>query len=235
VPEAVVAAAPPTVTRSSVAVGAIAAVAVIVLGVGAVMLARKPDKPQPRRDLPPVAAAERRGDPAAQVTKIKTDPGTARPAAALNAVARREGPLRVAVLKFQNVGKDPQLSALEQGIGETAVSTMAGATAAVQLIERSDLDSEIGEIDRGKDEHFDKLSMAKLGQLEGIQIAVQGGFQRAGKALRITARFIRVETGEVIDTLTVTRPVRQIFAAQDEVARGLSQKLQAIAAKEAAR
>jgi hypothetical protein len=39
----------------------------------------------------------------------------------------------------------------------------------------------------------------------------------------------------VIDTLTVTRPARQIFAAQDEVARGLTDKLQAIAAKEAAR
>ena len=146
--------------------------------------------------------------------------------------AKLEGPLRVAVLKFKNVGADKDLVGLELGIGETAVSAMSAAGGDVTLVERSDIESDIGELDRSKDEHFDKATIAEKGKLEGVQVAVQGGFQRAGKLVRITARFVRVENGEIVDTLTVTRPARDVFGAQDEVARGLKQKLVALAALE---
>lgn len=141
------------------------------------------------------------------------------------------GPLRVAVLKFKNVGADEGLRALEEGIGETAVNALAGAKG-VELFERNDIDSDIGEIDRAGDFHFDKLSVAKVGQLKGVEYAVQGGFQRAGSKLRITARFVRVKDGEVVDTLTVTQSVHDVFGAQDAVARGLKTRLLALAAKE---
>jgi hypothetical protein len=48
----------------------------------------------------------------------------------------------------------------------------------------------------------------------------------------LPARFVRVENGEIVDTLTVTRPVKDLFGAQDEVAKGLTQKLLALAALE---
>jgi TolB-like protein/predicted Ser/Thr protein kinase len=143
--------------------------------------------------------------------------------------ARAGGPLRVAVLKFKNVGAEASLAMLELGIGETAVNAMAQAKGDVTLVERSDIESDVGEIDRANDEHFDKATLAQKGKLEGVQVAVQGGFQRAGNKVRITARFVRVANGEIVDTLTVTRPVRDLFGAQDEVARGLSQKLLALA------
>jgi len=152
--------------------------------------------------------------------------------AKLPSTSKLDGPLRVAVLKFKNVGADKELNGLELGIGETAVSAMSTAGGAVTLIERSDIESDIGELDRAKDDHFDKATIAEKGKLEGVQMAVQGGFQRAGKLVRITARFVRVENGEIVDTLTVTRPARDVFGAQDEVARGLKQKLVALAALE---
>ncbi|HWE28444.1 MAG TPA: hypothetical protein VHB97_10600, partial [Polyangia bacterium] len=153
-------------------------------------------------------------------------PSTSKP------MTKEDGPLRVAVLKFKNVGGDKELTGLELGIGETAVSAMSTAGGAVTLIERSDIESDIGELDRAKDDHFDKGTIAERGKLEGVQMAVQGGFQRAGKLVRITARFVRVDSGEIVDTLTVTRPARDVFGAQDEVARGLKQKLVALAALE---
>ena len=146
--------------------------------------------------------------------------------------SKLDGPLRVAVLKFKNVGADKELAGLELGIGETAVSAMSTAGGDVTLIERSDIESDIGELDRAKDEHFDKMTIAEKGKLEGVQVAVQGGFQRAGKLVRITARFVRVENGEIVDTLTVTKPARDVFGAQDEVASRLKQKLVALAALE---
>ena len=142
-------------------------------------------------------------------------------------------PLRVAVLKFQNLSKDPALDGMSLGIGETAASSMVGvAKGRMQLIERGDIESDIGEIDRGKDEHFDKSTTALAGKLNGVEIAVQGGFQRVGRTMRITARFVRVETGEIIDTLHVDGRVRKTFDMQDDVANALRGKLVALVDKE---
>ena len=163
----------------------------------------------------------------------KTNAGNLNPVLNRPGQGTAAGPLRVAVLKFKNIGADSSLAFLEQGIGETALTELSGSSKAVQLIERNDIDSDISEIDRAGDFHFDALSVAKLGQLSGIEYAVQGGFQKAGSKLRITARFVRVETGEVLDTLAVTRPAKDPFKLQDEVAKGLREKLLALAAKEA--
>jgi serine/threonine-protein kinase len=141
------------------------------------------------------------------------------------------GPLRVAVLRFQNVSSDQSLAALRDGIGETVVAGM-GNFPGVTLIERNDIDSDIGEIDRGGDFHFDAATVARLGQLKGVEVAVQGGFQRAGGKLRLTARFVRVENGEILESATVTRAASDVLGAQDELARLLRQKLPAVVAAE---
>jgi TolB-like protein len=159
------------------------------------------------------------------------------PAANPNAVIARPGsdegagPLRVSVLKFKNVGNDPNLSSLELGIGETALSEMGANAKGVRFIERANLDEDIAEIDRAGDVHFNPQEVAKLGRLQGAQVAVLGGFQKAGSQLRITARFVRVENGQILDSLTVTQPARNPLKAQDEVARGLTKKLVELAAK----
>jgi TolB-like protein len=158
----------------------------------------------------------------AQVEKTAPAPTENRAAAATPPPA---GPLRVAVLRFKNIGKDPKLEVLEEGIGETAIDKMRQAGAGVNLLERNDLESDIGEIDRGKDEHFDKASVATLGQLQGVELAIQGGFQQLGKTVRVTARFIRVQDGEIVDSLTVNGQREKLLQLEDEVATGLSHKL----------
>jgi serine/threonine-protein kinase len=140
------------------------------------------------------------------------------------------GPLRVAVLKFKNVSADQKLSGLETGVGETALTRLA-TTPGVSVIERADLESDIGEIDKRGDVHFDPSTIARMGQLKGIEVAIQGGFQRAGKEVRITARLVKVENGEILDTLAVTHSTHDVFGAQDAVADGLYKKLKALAEK----
>jgi TolB-like protein len=112
------------------------------------------------------------------------------------------------------------------------VTALVGASKNVTLIERDDIDSDVKEIDRAGDFHFDALTVAQSGKLKGIEYAVQGGFQKVGKQLRITARFVRVETGEVLDTLKVDSPSSDVFKAQDQVADKLKVKLVALADKE---
>jgi serine/threonine protein kinase len=217
--------------------------ALVGLAIGAILVTRTPKAVDPT-PTPPTTAnptpptdvnVQKPGDNTVvsnSNSNPNVNPGNLNPVVNRPGQGTAAGPLRVAVLKFKNIGADAQLAFLEQGIGETALTELSGSTKAVQLIERNDIDSDISEIDRAGDFHFDAISVAKLGQLKGIEYAVQGGFQKAGSKLRITARFVRVETGEVLDTLTVTRGAKDPFKAQDEVAAGLKDKLLALAVKE---
>jgi len=205
-------------------------------------------RPPPDRDRPkdPPTVTARPGDVATPPTPTPTTnpgaPPTTQNAAPLpglnpsNVTQRpgqgvKEGPLRVAVLKFKNMSSDPELSMLEKGIAETAVNDLVGKVPNVTILERNDLDSDISEIDKAGDFHFDSLTVAKLGQLKGVEYAIQGGIQKWKGQMRITARFVRVENGEVLDTLTYTGRVSP-FKAQDEVAAGLGEKLRLLAKKE---
>ena len=214
-----------------------AALGLVAIGVGAVLYLRGGHEPVNVNDNVNVSVnVKRPGDTTNPPTKVPMGDVIANakqlPPPLKSGQGLAKGPLRVAVLKFKNVGADPALEMLSQGIGETALSALTGSTQGVQLIERNDIESDVGEIDRAGDAHFDALTVAKLGQLKGIEYAVQGGFQKAGSKLRITARFVRVENGELLDTLMVTRPAKDVFAAQDAVAKGLREKLLALAAKE---
>jgi TolB-like protein len=153
------------------------------------------------------------------------------PVAAPVAVAPRSGPLRVAILKFKNLSGDAALDMLERGIGETAVTTLAGQIPKITLLERNDLESNITEIDRAGDLHFDPATVARLGKLEGLEYAVLGGIQASGGQIRITARIVRVENGEVLHSISHTA-TGSVFDAQDEVARLIEAKLRLLAEKE---
>jgi serine/threonine-protein kinase len=210
-----------------VALVAAGATVLVLAGAGVILVGHKRSvEPATTGSAVPVARPDA-PTPGPVVQNARPTPPTPR-----TGQGKAEGPLRVAVLKFKNVGADARLNALEQGIGESALTSLANASKDVTLIERADIDSDVQEIDRGGDVHFDPLTVAKAGQLKGIELAVQGGFQRVGQKVRITARLVRVETGEILDTLQVTRPAGDVFEAQDAVAAGLRQKLIAVAEKE---
>jgi TolB-like protein/predicted Ser/Thr protein kinase len=195
----------------------LAAVGAVVIAGGVAAFALRAPKPDPK---PPVVVKP----PETPAAKIEPPPQQK-----IELQAAPVGPMRVAVLKFKNVGNDAKLMPLELGIPETAGTKLVG-TPGVTVMERSDLDSDIGEIDKRGDVHFDAATVARLGQLKGIEVAVQGGFQRAGKEVRITARFVKVENAEVLATVVVTHSVHDVFGAQDAVADGLLPKLKALAA-----
>ena len=90
------------------------------------------------------------------------------------------------------------------------------------------LDGAIGELDRAGDFHFNKDAVMKAGEQKGAQVLVVGGVQRAGGKYRVSARFVRVQDGEVLDTFLITARAKDPFKAQDELAEGLAEKLYAL-------
>jgi len=93
---------------------------------------------------------------------------------------------------------------LELGIGETRQRMPRPAAGHAHRAQRHRDD--IGEIDRAKDEHFDKSTLAQKASSRASHGGA-GGFQRAGKLVRITARsYASKRRG--LDTIMVTRPSR---------------------------
>jgi len=143
------------------------------------------------------------------------------------------GPVRVAVLRFKNLGADPSLNVLVEGISEqvtTVLSELRGDTPdRIVLLERNQFDDQnLPELLRGKDEYMDQATVARIGRVLGVEVLVQGAFSRLDDQLRIVARFSRVENGEILDSLTLTAPAKsgaQIFALQDRVAAELRDRL----------
>lgn len=153
----------------------------------------------------------------------------------LPALAAREGP--VAVMPFRNLNQDPELQWLEAGIAETLLSDLKRG-AKVAVVERGQVDRVLAELSLQLDPKSEVTAAAKVGRLVGARTVVVGGFQKAGGALRITARFVDVETGVVEETAKATGPLREVFALQDEIAAALvgkPAKRRAKAAKRPAR
>jgi len=127
------------------------------------------------------------------------------------------GPVRVCVLKFRNLSGDTSLAPLELALSE-AVVTDVGDQPGMRLIERGQLDLPMEEQDFTQGARVDPETRARLGRIVGAEVVVLGSFQQAGDVLRIAARFVHVETGEVLDTARVEGPASNSFAVQDALA-----------------
>lgn len=129
----------------------------------------------------------------------------------------RTGPLRLSILPFKNVGQDAELSFLEAGLAEVLVTDF-GHVKDLQLIERGQIDVDIGEIEFSQSKYVDPKTKAALGLIKGAEVVVLGAFQRGGDRLRATARFVDVETGRILSAVRVDRPAEDVFELQDALA-----------------
>ena len=133
---------------------------------------------------------------------------------AANAHAAAKGP--VAVLPFQNLNQNPDSQWMSRGIAETLISDIRkyGGTT---VVERDQLDRALAEVAFQQSKATDVSTATQIGRIVGARTVVVGSYQQAGTQLRITARFVVVESGVVEDTAKATGSVKDIFKLQDEV------------------
>lgn len=127
------------------------------------------------------------------------------------------GPVRVCVLEFRDLSGSPELSSLKQALVESVVTDI-GQMAGLRLIERGQLDLPLKEQDFTHGSRVDPETRARLGRIIGAEVVVLGSFQQAGSVLRASARFVHVETGEVLDTARVEGPALNPLEVQDALA-----------------
>lgn len=138
-------------------------------------------------------------------------------AAALLLSAPPAPPPPVAVMPFKNLGGDASLDWMAAGIADTMISDLRREK--VPVVERDQISRALGEIlaqgARATDE--DASAAARVGKLVGARTVVVGGYQLAGKQLRINARFVEVETGVVQEAAKATGAASDPFAVQDQI------------------
>lgn len=121
----------------------------------------------------------------------------------------------VAVMPFKD------LSGARSSIGEAireTVTTDLREFAGMRVIERGNLDQVIAEQNlQGRQADLDPLSTVKIGKLLGATLIVGGAYQKAGGHVRLTARFVKVETGEIVGTAKVDGPSSDFLQLQDRV------------------
>ena len=163
------------------------------------------------------------------------------PAAAGQALpppAGQAAPPTVVVLPFANLGGQPEDDWIGAGIAETVATDLRTAGATVVLSGAGPSGpggngpgnggSGNGGSDNGGSD-ADGWAGGRLGldgyRALGAEWVVEGGHQRSGDRLRLTARIVAVETGGIAYSAHVDGTRHDIFDAQDAIAEALVERL----------
>ncbi|MEZ5316076.1 MAG: winged helix-turn-helix domain-containing protein [Vicinamibacterales bacterium] len=152
-------------------------------------------------------AAPATGDPIA---------GTGRGQASASGVEPVPDPARtVVVLDFDNLTGDVDIAWLSAGIAETVTGDLA-ALGHFRVIDRWSV---------VQTSRRTGPSARAVGGALGARLAVTGGFQRRGAALRINARVADLVSGETLADAKVDGTLDDVFALQDAIVASLARAL----------
>jgi TolB-like protein len=132
-------------------------------------------------------------------------------------VSAAAGPT-VAVLPFAD------LAGGGRGVGEAireTVTTELRAVAGLRVVERGRLDAVIGE-QALQGREVDVPRAVAVGKLAGATLIATGAYQRVGDDIRLTARFVSVESGVIVGSAKVDGAAGDFLALQDRIAAELA-------------
>lgn len=130
----------------------------------------------------------------------------------------------LAIMNFANITGNTADDWLGVGIAETVTAdlknieglTVIGRERVYEVLRRMSAAPSSGE---------DVVFATRVGQEIGARWIVCGGYQRVGEMVRITARLVEVESGEVTRTVKIDGRMNEIFELQDKIVFELSQGL----------
>ena len=146
----------------------------------------------------------------------------AQPVASKKAVAA-PSKARVAILYFDYSGNDEELSFLRKGLTQMLVTDLS-QDANLILIERTDLEAVLAELELNKSKTIDRATAARIGKLLGAQYLITGGYFSFKGRMRVDAKIIDVETG-VTRGVGVSRHQDNFLALETELASKLATAL----------
>jgi len=122
----------------------------------------------------------------------------------------------IAVMPFRDLtGKGkPHIGEAIREVVASDLKSLSG----VRIVERGSLDKILKEMRvQASLKEVEDDTAAKLGKVVGASVMVIGAFQEESGQIRLTARFVRVETSEVMGSAKVDGNIKQFFRLQDRV------------------
>jgi TolB-like protein/predicted Ser/Thr protein kinase len=127
-------------------------------------------------------------------------------------------PPAVAVMSFTNITGNGEDDWLGTGIAETVTADLKGVLGLAAL-GRERVHETLRKL--GAEGPPDDAQAVQAGRELGVRFVLNGGFQRAGEAVRVTARLTDIATGIVVRTVKIDGRLDEIFDLQDRIAREL--------------
>jgi serine/threonine protein kinase/tetratricopeptide (TPR) repeat protein len=134
-------------------------------------------------------------------------------------------PHGLAVLTFANVTRNSEDDWIGTGIAETVTSDLK-LQQSVVVIGRERIFDVLRQLKADVQAELDEKVATQLGRLVGAEWIISGGYQRIGQMLRITARLVDVETGEILRTVKIDGRIEEIFELQDRIVGEFSADLE---------
>jgi superkiller protein 3 len=131
----------------------------------------------------------------------------------------------VAILDFENANKEvTEDNWLCAGMAETLITKLRQIKD-LRLVERKQILKAMEELNFTATDFFDSEKSGQLAKFLKVDVLLVGGFQHYGNAIRITARFVDVKTGEVLDAVDIKGKMDDIFDLQDQLALKLIENM----------
>jgi serine/threonine-protein kinase len=130
-----------------------------------------------------------------------------------NATTRGPAP-SIAVLAFKNLDRDSQNDALSDGIAEEIATTIGKIPGLSVKAPRSSFSL------RGKN-----LTIQEIGNALNVEYLVDGSLQKSANRLRVRVALLTARNDSTVWTTEYDRPVGDVFAIQDEIARSIAGEL----------
>lgn len=126
----------------------------------------------------------------------------------------------LAILYFENnsVADREAMDGLSKGISAMLVTDLMG-TPGLRIVERERIQFLLDELKMQKSEYYDQTSGVKVGRLLGAHNLLLGSFSKIdNKKIRIDARLVKTETGEVIRSDKLEGNSEDLARLQNELA-----------------
>jgi TolB-like protein/cytochrome c-type biogenesis protein CcmH/NrfG len=136
-------------------------------------------------------------------------------------LAEPQGRSSVAVFAFSNITRNAEDDWIGTGISETVTADLKGVEG-LAVVSRERVRERLRAL--GLDE-ADNAAVARVGRDLGARFVLTGGYQRAGEAIRVTARLLESGSGAIVRTVKLDGRVDAIFELQDRIIRELTSGL----------
>jgi TolB-like protein len=126
----------------------------------------------------------------------------------------------LAVLYFENnsIVDKQALDPLSKGLADMLITDLAKISG-LQVVERERIQYILDEIKLEQSEYFNEKSAVRVGKLLGAHVLLMGGFIKSDKkTIRIDARLIKTETGELIKADKVEGNPKKLAQLEGELA-----------------